>query len=141
MNKVVLIGRISSVLELRSTKNGTSVCDFSIAINRQTSGEKVTDFINIQAWNKLAENLCKYQEKGSQIAITGEIRVDKYKNKDGTNVNKTYIIANDIEYLSKKKEEPKNQFEEFGNHITTQSDIGQQIQIEDSDLPFGDEYE
>ena len=83
MNKCFIIGRIANDLELRSTNTGKSICEFRLATNRPTSkdGEKVADFINCRVWNKLAENLAKYQTKGSLIAVVGRTQVDSYQDK------------------------------------------------------------
>ena len=133
MNKVILIGRITKDLELRSTQNGTSVCEFNLAVNRDKDN---ADFINCIVWGVQAENLKKYQSKGSQIAICGEIRTDSYEVNEKKKY-KTYVLANNIEYLSKtEKKEETNPYEEFGNHITTEFDVGEQIKIDDEELPF-----
>lgn len=136
MNKVILIGRITKDLELRYTSNNKPVCEFTLAVNRDKDN---ADFINCIVWNKLAENLTKYQGKGSQIGLSGELRIDTYEVDDKRRY-KTYVLVNGIEYLSKnesKEEKPEtNPFEEFGNSITTESQIGEQIQIDDEELPF-----
>lgn len=136
MNKVIMIGRITKNPELRYTSNNKAVCEFTLAVNRDKDN---ADFVNCIVWNKLAENLTKYQSKGSQIGLSGEIRTESYEI-EGKKRYKTYVLVNGIEYLSKteKKEETQetNPFEEFGNSITTESQIGEQIQIEDSELPF-----
>lgn len=62
-NKIILMGRITHDLELRTTPSGNSVCQFSIAVDRrfQTKGEeKVTDFFRITAWRVAAEFVTKY---------------------------------------------------------------------------------
>ena len=142
MNSINLVGRITKDLELRSTPNDKSVCEFSLAVNR--IGSKGTDFINCQVWSKQAENLSKYQGKGSLIGVVGSLRVEKYENKNGETRYKTYVLANNIEYLETKKQEaaqeetkvqeqPKvsnevvnDPFEQFGNEVT----------LTDDDLPF-----
>lgn len=136
MNRVNLIGRITKDLELRHTKNNKAVCEFTIATNRVNGKE--ADFITCQVWDKQAQNLVEYQGKGSLIGVSGEIRTESYEI-SGKKHYKTYIIVNQVEYLSpvekvqeKPTEAPKNPFEEFGK----QFEIGKQIQIEDSDLPF-----
>lgn len=134
MNSIYLIGRITKDLELRNTSNNKKVCEFTLAVNRD---KEKADFINCIVWNNQAENLCKYQGKGSLIGITGELRVDNYEIQ-GKKHYKTYVLVNQLEYLSSKKEEKKeNPYEEFGNSIKTEFDLGEQITIEDSDLPFG----
>ena len=142
MNKALLIGRISNDLELRHTQSNNAVCKFNIAINRV--GVEGTDFISVVVWNKQAENLVKYQKKGSLISVEGTIRVDKYQNENGENKYNTYILANSIQYLSSKSdtqsttqsttEDKKASAEEFENDPFEQ--IGEQMQISESDLPF-----
>ena len=132
MNKVLLIGRLTKKPELRNVKD-KSVCEFTIATNRING--KDADFINCVVWNIQAENLVKYQDKGSLIGVFGELRVDKYE-VEGNKRYKTYVLVTAIEFLESKKEEKANPFEKFGDHVKTEFDVGEQIQIEDSDLPF-----
>ena len=65
MNKIWICGNISTELNLKEIGNN-KLCEFSIAVRRY---EKTTDFINCVVWNKQAENLVKYQNKGSKISI------------------------------------------------------------------------
>ena len=98
MNKVFLIGRLTKNPELKSTTNGKSVCQFSIAVNRNhtnANGEKEVDFINCIVWDKQAENLFKYQKKGNMIAVFGELRNDSYE-VNGEKKYKSYVIVNNI---------------------------------------------
>lgn len=106
MNNINLIGRITKDLELRQTTSGQAVCEFSLAVNR--TRQEGVDFINVTVWGKQAENLTKYQGKGSLIAVSGSLRVDKYENKEGEKRNKTYVLANSIEYLGARTSETVN---------------------------------
>ena len=134
MNQVCLTGRITKDLELRKTKNDKSVCEFTIATNR--IGQEDADFINCIVWNKQAENLVKYQDKGSLIGVEGQLRSDRYEH-NGQTKYKTYILVSQIEFLSStKKEEKENPYEAFGNSIKTEFDVGHQIEITDDDMPF-----
>ena len=134
MNKVLLIGRITKDLELRETKTGKKVCEFTIATNRVNG--KDADFIDCMLWDKQAENLVKYQGKGSLVGVSGEIRKETYEINDKKHY-KTYILVNNIEYLSqtqKTENTPKNEFESAS--IKTEFQVGQQLEIEDNDLPW-----
>lgn len=102
MNTISLVGRITKDLELRFTQSNKPVCEFSLAVNR--IGQEQADFITCQVWNGQAENLSKYQGKGSLIGVLGSLRVDQFQDKDGNNRYKTYVLANNIEYLGTKKE-------------------------------------
>ena len=145
MNRVILTGRITKELDVRYTTNNNAVCEFTFVTNRPVTrdGEKQADFINCTVFGTQAENLQKYQGKGSLIAVDGEIRVDQWKNEQGENRYKTYVFVSKIEYLgSKPKEEPpaeKTDTEiliDLVNDVDPYADFGQQIQIDESDLPF-----
>lgn len=134
MNRVILTGRICKKLELKKLKDDKSVCEFTIATNR--IGQEDADFINCIVWNKQAENLVKYQDKGSLIGVEGQLRSERYEH-NGQTKYKTYILVSQIEFLSStKKEEKENPYEAFGNSIKTVFDVGHQIEITDEDIPF-----
>ena len=74
MNKITLIGNLTADPVLRATPNGTSVCNFTLAVNRRfpgADGQKVTDFFNIVAWRGLADTCNKYLANGKKAAIVG----------------------------------------------------------------------
>lgn len=103
MNNVVLIGRLTKDPEITYTQNGTAVCKFTLAVNRQ--GKDGADFIRIVTWNKTAENCSKYLAKGRQAAVQGRIQTGSYKNKDGHTVYTTDVIANNVQFLGNKSDE------------------------------------
>lgn len=137
MNKVILTGRIANDLEIRSTTTGKSICEFRIATNRPVNrdGERIADFINCRVWNKLAENLVKYQTKGNMIAVSGRMQVDNYQDNEGKNRNYTYVLVEDLEYLERKKENNQEEVKEIENFSTT-TEVQQQFDYTDEELPF-----
>ena len=77
MNKAFLIGRLTRDPELRYSSSNAPIVNFSIAIDRQytnANGQRETDFINIVAFQKQAENIKKYVTKGSLVAVDGRIQ-------------------------------------------------------------------
>lgn len=137
MNKAILTGRIANDLELKQTTTGKSICEFRLATNRPTNrdGERVADFINCRVWNKQAENLVKYQTKGSLIAVIGRMQVDAYKDKDGNNKSYNYLLVEELEYLEKKKDEDQQIINEYKDLKTT-TEVQEQFEYNASDLPF-----
>ena len=137
MNNVILTGRITKDLELRHTGNEKAVCNFTLAVNR--IGQDQADFINIAVWGQQAENLAKYQGKGSLIAVSGSLRVENYE-VEGQKRNKTYVLANNIEYLSNKstgKTTEETPVEESKSDPF--AEMGKKVSLEDYDddsLPF-----
>lgn len=107
-NSVLLTGRITKDLELKDV-GSFKKCDFVLAVDRDFAkeGQQQTDFINITCFNKTAENLCKYQGKGSKILVLGSLNIDQYK-KDGENKTFTKVIANKIEFLESKNKNSQN---------------------------------
>ena len=128
MNKIFLIGRITKDLELRKTKSDKSVCEFTLATNRV--GSEDADFISCMVWNQQAENLCKFQGKGSLIAVFGELRTDSYEI-EGQKRYKTYVLVSNVEFLSKKTESTQDI-----NKISSKTEVQQTIEYSDSDLPW-----
>lgn len=107
MNNVSLIGRITKDLELKEFNEGKGFyTKFTLAINRtpRKDSQPEADFISILVWNSLAETMCKYLGKGSQIGLTGRLCSNSYTDKDGTKRYSTEVVAEDFKFLDKKKE-------------------------------------
>jgi len=107
MNTVSIIGRTTKDLELKSFNEGKGFYTrFTIAINRASHKElkPEADFINIVAWSGLAEILCKYLKKGSQLAITGRLSSSSYTDKDGNKRYSTEVVAEDFKFLDNKQQ-------------------------------------
>ena len=136
MNKVILTGRLTKDLVLEHTKQGTPLCQFTLATNRPVirDGKRETDFITCIIWNKQAENLVKYQRKGNLLGIQGELRVDTYES-DGKRKYKSYVLVEEVEYLESKKDMTKDEEVDF-NKVSAKTKREEQIKITDDDLPF-----
>lgn len=133
MNKVILIGRIASNLELRSTERGTSVLQFNLAINRD---KEKADFPVCIAFGKSAELINEYCKKGDKLAVEGSIQTDNYTNKEGRKIYSTSVLVNRIEFIEIKKEkqqEGSNPFKEFAEEHQEEMKFTDE---EGFDLPF-----
>ncbi len=100
LNKVLLIGNLTRDPELRYTPQGTAVCSFSIATNRQwvtDSGEKKEDveFHRLVAWNKLAEICAQLLKKGRKIYVEGRLQTRNWTAQDGTTRSTTEVTVTD----------------------------------------------
>lgn len=134
---------------MRYTESKVPVATFSIAVNRNftnQAGEKEADFINIVVWRKQAENCKNYLTKGSQVAIEGRIQTRNYDGQDGKKVYVTEVVAESVEFLSTKTSEKVSNapaektdaevLKDVVNDVEPYADFGQQIQIDESELPF-----
>ena len=129
MNKVILKGRLTAKPELKTTTTDIFVTDFSIAVNRRFNKE-TTDFINCQAWRSTAEFICKYFEKGQEIAVVGELHNDKWE-KDGE-TRYTSRVSIDEVYFCGSKSENKVQTNDAEMKIPD----GFEVSDDSDDLPF-----
>jgi single-strand DNA-binding protein len=104
INHVVLIGRLARDPEQRTTPTGTTVVNFTIAVDRRPrpDGTKEADFVRIVTFNKTAENCATYLSKGKLAAVEGRLQVRTYQGQDGQNRTATEIIANAVQFLSPK---------------------------------------
>ncbi len=109
LNKVLLIGNLTRDPELRYTPQGTAVCSFSIATNRQwatDSGEKKEDveFHRLVAWNKLAEICAQLLKKGRKVYIEGRLQTRNWTGQDGSQRSTTEVVVTDMILLDSKRE-------------------------------------
>ena len=137
MNSVNLIGRFTRDPELRITEKGTSVCSFSLAVQRSfknSEGEYEADFINCVAWKNSAEFISKYFKKGQQIGVQGELQTRKWSDDEGKTRYATEVIVRNTTFVGKS---------ENGNAAlnSSEEDFGDlpapdMPNINDEDLPF-----
>ena len=116
LNRVILMGRITQELELKTTASGISVTSFSIAVDRnyvKQGEQRQTDFINIVCWRQQAEFVCRYFGKGSMIAIEGQLQSRTYQAKDGTNRYVTEVVADNVSFTGERREQNNNG---YGNY-------------------------
>lgn len=140
MNKALLVGRITTKPELRTTSSGIPFTRFSVAINRPftNNGERTADFINILVWRKQAENVCNFLDKGSQVAIEGRIQTGSYTDKDGNNRASFEVVADNIQFLDSRSQRsndsqmPMNDGVDISND--TYSEFGESVSIDDNFL-------
>lgn len=113
MNSVNLIGRLTKDVDLRTTKSGTSVAGFILAVDKGLSKQKrdeaeqnnrpTADFISCQAWGMTADLLSQYCGKGSRIALEGRIQTGSYQDKEtGKTIYTTDVVADRVEFLDSK---------------------------------------
>ena len=106
-NKVQLIGNLGNNPEIITLESGKRLAKFSIATNesyKNADGEKVTDtqWHNIIAWNKTADIIEKYLEKGNEVAIEGKLTTRSYETKEGEKRYITEVICNELLMLGNK---------------------------------------
>ena len=142
MNKIHLIGRVVHSTEVKSTKTGTKVCTFTLAVRRRfkdQSGEYQTDFFDVQAWRTLADLCEKYLEKGKMALVSGSMQSRTYE-KDGVKRKVWELMADEVEFLADGKS-AANPDQQQGKAVPKSNTNGfdpanQYTQADDEELPF-----
>jgi len=100
--------KIMQLVGCLSYPSGTAVASFGLAVNRQytnSDGEKVDDvcYIDIVAWNRLAEVAGGYLSKGQPIFVEGRLQLDSWEDQDGKKRSKLKVVAQNIQFLGSGK--------------------------------------
>jgi len=103
VNKVILVGNLGRDPELRYTKNGQAVANFTLATtenwSRDGNREERTEWHRIVAWGKTAELCTQYLTKGRTVYIEGQIRTREWEDKEGHKRQTTEVHAQTVQFL------------------------------------------
>lgn len=101
INSVVLVGRLTKDPELRYTPGGKAVTQFRLAVPHT---EKDTDFIDVVAWEKQAENVANYLQKGRLVAVQGRLSARSYEDNLGNRREKVEVVAVLVRFLDRAEQ-------------------------------------
>ena len=134
MNKVILIGRVTKDIELKTSTSGKSVVSFTLAVNRDyknENGEYDADFINCVSFGQQAETISKYVHKGDKFGVIGKLNTRNYE-KNGSKVYITEVKVDGFEFIESRKDKPTEAEPSFNN--ATDNEF---FEIDgDDDVPF-----
>lgn len=122
MNKVILSGNLTRDVEVRQTQTGKAYARTGIAVKRPFSKDAV-DFFNLTAWEKTAEFMGKWLNKGSRVLVDGRLQTSEYTDKNGNKVNAVDVIVENVEFADSKKKAASD--DPFGG-----------TPVDDEDTPF-----
>lgn len=107
LNKWIGMGRLTAKPELKTTPGGKSVVTFTLAVDRNyksQNGEQEADFPQLVAWDKTAEFISRYFDKGSLISIVGAIQTRSYVAQDGSKRFVTEVKVDEAYFTGERKE-------------------------------------
>lgn len=107
LNKAILVGRLTRDPEMKSTTNGVSVLNFTVAITRRfkdANGERQSDFINCVAFRQTAEFIANYFKKGNMISIDGTIQTRTWDDTEGKRHYVTEVMVENAGFIESKRE-------------------------------------
>ncbi len=107
MNRIILIGRLVRDVELRYTRSGLAVGNFTLAVDRPFTtqdGERETDFIDIVVWRKQAENCANFLGKGRLVAVEGRLQIRSYDDQNGIRRKAAEVVADQVRFLDRARD-------------------------------------
>ena len=127
MNKFIGLGNLTKDPELKEIKSGKSVCTFSIAINNKVNNS--VTYIDVETWNKSAQNCSRFLSKGRKVLIEGRLQLNTWQSQSGESRTKLFCIADLVTFLDKSENQESN--------ATQESKTVQQIEEDEfADIPF-----
>lgn len=105
INSTVIVGRLTRDPEVKQTQSGISVCNFTLAVDRQykSGDERLTDFIDCVAWRHTADFLGKYFSKGDPVGVTGHIQTRNWETDDGQKRKAVEVFADTLSFVGQKR--------------------------------------
>ena len=131
MNSVDLCGNLVATPQMQETSTGKHFCEARIAVYRTP---EITDFINLRAWEKVAERLCT-AEKGDRIAVSGRLCVDEYETREHERRTRVYVNVFGVDLFRPVREANPKKEENYGIKVPTMT-IDQLTPVNDEELPF-----
>ena len=142
MNKIILIGNLTRDPELKTTPNGYSVCEFTIAVNdrnarrNQQNGQESAQFFRISAWRQLGENCQRFLAKGRKVYVSGPLTARTYQANDGTTRVSLEVTADDVEFLSSRNDDVAGGYSPAPSAPAPMAQASGFTAVETDDLPF-----
>ncbi len=115
INSVNLVGRAGREPDVRYFESGSTVANFTLAVNRIGKGDE-PDWFNLEIWGKQAQIAADYVKKGSLVGITGSFKIDSWKDKNtGEDRFKPVVRVDRLNLLSSRKETDNSNFQSNNN--------------------------
>lgn len=103
-NDVTLIGTVAKDPQVYYTRNGTAICDLTLAVKEQRlhAGERVEEvsFFDVTAFKVNAENAMKYLHKGDSVMVNGKLKQDRWEDSEGVRQDAVRILVQEIQFLN-----------------------------------------
>ncbi len=108
INRVVLTGRLTRDVELRTIPSGTSVAQFGLAVNRSRKNEagewiEEASFFNIVVWGRQGENCANYIHKGSPVTLEGRLQSRSWETEDGQKRSVVEVVAENVRFTGARE--------------------------------------
>ena len=134
MEELILTGNLGADPDMRATRSGKSVANFSLAVaaGKDAKGERITHWYECEAWEKTADVAQQYLHKGSKVLVRGVPRAEAYLSKqDGKPRATLRVTVRTLEMLDRRSDE-----DDASTQSSRSSGSGGYTEVESDELPF-----
>jgi single-strand DNA-binding protein len=134
INKFTGMGYLSSDANFQEFQSGKKKISFSIGITIS----KETLWIEVEAWDKIAQNCNKYLKKGSLVLVDGKLKFNSWKNKNGLNQSKITVVSEFIKVINSKSQDSTIRVKEVESFSSEESEAEEDIELQKDleEIPF-----
>lgn len=127
LNRVLLIGNVTRDIDVRHTPQGIAVADIGLAVNirsKNVDGQVKNEvvFVDIIAWDRLAQNCKEFLSKGSPVFVEGRLQLDQWESQQGEKRSRLRVRAENIQFLSSKQAIDKSSNQDSGEENYNQAE-------------------
>ena len=140
INRVCLTGRLARDPDVRTTKSGKNVTQFTLAVDKDRKDDGA-NFINCTAFGKTGELIGERTKKGMLIGVDGKLDQSTYQNREGKNVSSISVIVQNFSFLESRHEQSQNSSytSQKQTYTVNHGEVNKQdeyLDIGNEDLPF-----
>tara|TARA_B110000444_G_C18800019_1_gene576933 strand:+ start:960 stop:1343 length:384 start_codon:yes stop_codon:yes gene_type:complete len=106
LNKFIGLGYLTRDPVSKTTNSGKNICEFGIAISNKASNSVL--FMEIETWNKVAENCGRFLSKGRRVLVEGRLQLSTWTSSAGEKRSKVYCVGDLVTFLEKSDEQQQN---------------------------------
>ena len=139
LNKYIAIGNLTGDPQIQEFQSGKKKCSFAIAVNLG----KDTTFIDVETWDRVAENCEKMLSKGSQVFVDGKLKYNSWKTKQGYTRNKIICSADFVKSMAKAELNKADSSVNAATNVTAkeidvicETQMNEDFQKDLEDIPF-----
>lgn len=150
LNHITIMGRLAFDPQLKRTQNGAPVVSFRLAVDRdfkdKQTGARVTDWIDVVAWNSTAEFVSRYFTKGRMAVVDGRLQMREWQDKEGNKRTTAEVVAEHVYFGDSQRSEGSNSTtahnpytapeQDETSHAQDDGDQFTELSDSDGELPF-----
>lgn len=132
INRVILVGNLTAAPELRQTPSGAAVVEVGLAVNsKKRDGGDDVYFANLVFWERNAENVAAYAQKGAPLYVEGRLKLEQWTGRDGVKREKTRVLVDVFRIFNARRDDASPQ-----QRQPAQSSIYWETNDDGGDIPF-----